>query len=73
MWPSCLLGFTSDTDAYDAVMPCLLSLACELVGVQFTTISAEAKQLVCMLMEMNPATRITAKAALSHDWIKWTR
>jgi serine/threonine protein kinase len=26
-----------------------------------------------MLMEKNPATRITAKAALSHDWIKRTR
>lgn len=49
---------------------CLTGIAFKWVGPDWDEISAEAKDLIKLMLEKDPKKRISAKDALQHPWIQ---
>jgi calcium-dependent protein kinase len=56
----------SDKEILDSVQLGVFSIS----GNEWSAISAEAKDLVKQMLKYDPNERITAQAALNHEWIK---
>lgn len=54
---------------YKDIFPLLMEQKFNFVDKNFSLISTNAKQLVGLMLQRNPAERITAKEALSHPWL----